>query len=111
MPGSARPGQLCRVTLETAETPRLLIPLSALQFDGRGSFVYFLSEDSKAMHRPVTIGLQIGDSIEIIDGVTDGDQIVSRGFLGLKSGNTVRVVKPLDDKSAEIADNSSAQEN
>ncbi len=99
VPGSARPGQLCRVTLETAETPRLLIPLSALQFDGRGSFVYFLSEDSKAMHRPVTIGLQIGESIEIIDGVNDGDQIVSRGFLGLKSGKTVRVVEPVDQKS------------
>ena len=100
VPGSARPGQLCRVTLETAETPRLLIPLSALQFDGRGSFVYFLSDDSMAMHRAVTIGLQIGDSIEIIDGVNDGDQIVSRGFLGLKSGKTVRVVKPLEQESS-----------
>ena len=111
VPGSARPGQLCRVTLETAETPRLLIPLSALQFDGRGSFVYFLSEDSKAMHRPVTIGLQIGESIEIIDGVDDGDQIVSRGFLGLKSGKTVRVVEPVDQESPVTAGISVTQDN
>lgn len=104
VPDSARPGQLCRVTLETAETPRLLIPLSTLQFDGRGSFVYFLSEDSKAIHRAVTIGLQIGESIEIIDGVNDSDQIVSRGFLGLKSGQTVRVVKPLDQVSPASVD-------
>jgi len=111
VPGSARPGQLCRVTLETAETPRLLIPLSALQFDGRGSFVYFLSEDSKAMHRPVTIGLQIGESIEIIDGVNDGDQIVSRGFLGLKSGKTVRVVEPVDQESPVTAGIPALQDN
>lgn len=104
VPGSARPGQLCRVTLETAETPRLLIPLNALQFDSRGSFVYQLSDESKAMHKPVTIGLQIGESIEIIDGVNDGDQIVSRGFLGLKSGKTVRVVIPVDQVSSVTAD-------
>jgi RND family efflux transporter MFP subunit len=94
VPRNARPGQLCRVTLHTAETPRRLISLNALQFDGRGSFVYRLSDDSKAMRVGVTIGLQIGDAIEIIDGVDDGDKIVSKGFLGLKSGQTVRVVEP-----------------
>lgn len=106
VPDSAHPGQLCRVTLKTAETPRLLIPLSALQFDSRGSFVYQLSDESKAMHTSVTIGLQIGESIEIIDGVTDGDQIISRGFLGLKSGKTVRVVKPVDQVSPASLDSS-----
>lgn len=104
VPGSARPGQLCRVTLETAETPRLLIPLNALQFDSRGSFVYQLNKDSKAMHTAVTIGLQIGESIEIIDGVDDGDQIVSKGFLGLKSGKTVRVVAPVNQVSPASVD-------
>jgi RND family efflux transporter MFP subunit len=94
VPVSARPGQLCRVTLETAETPRRLIPLNALQFDAKGSYVYRVSEDSKALRTAVTIGLQIGESIEIIDGVEDGDEIVSKGFLGLKSGKTVRVIKP-----------------
>ena len=98
-PENARPGQLCRVTLETAETPRLLIPLNALQFDSRGSFVYQLSDESKAMRTTVTIGLQIGDSVEIIDGVNNGDQIVSKGFLGLKSGKKVRVVKPAEQVS------------
>ncbi len=109
-PENARPGQLCRVTLETAETPRLLIPLNALQFDSRGSFVYQLSDESKAMHTTVTIGLQIGDSVEIIDGVNDGDQIVSKGFLGLKSGKKVRVVKPAEQVSARTTGVSLQQE-
>mgnify|MGYP003650043659 FL=1 len=94
VPENARPGQLCRVTLKTAETPRRLIPLIALQFDARGSFVYRLDAESKAIHVPVTIGLQFDDSIEIIDGIDDGDQIVSAGFLGLKSGTKVRIIKP-----------------
>ena len=94
VPANARPGQLCRVTLETAETPRRLIPLNALQFDSQGSFVYRINDDSKAIRTAVTIGLQIGDSIEIIDGVNDGDEIVGKGFLGLKSGKTVHIVTP-----------------
>jgi len=94
VPRNARPGQLCRVTLQSAKTPRRLVSLNALQFDGRGSFVYRLSDDSRAMRVAVTIGLQIGDAIEIIDGVDDGDKIVSKGFLGLKSGKTVRIVNP-----------------
>lgn len=93
VPANARPGQLCRVTLETAATPRRLIPLNALQFDSEGSFVYRISEETKAIRTAVTIGLQIGDSIEIIDGVNDGDNIVGKGFLGLKSGKKVRIVK------------------
>ena len=94
VPRGARPGQLCRVTLETAETPRRLIPLNALQFDTRGSYVYRLDADSKAIRVAVVTGLQMGESIEVIEGVSDGDKIVSRGFLGLKSGKTVRVVNP-----------------
>ncbi len=94
VPPNARPGQLCRVSFETAATPRRLIPLNALQFDSRGSFVYRINRDSKAIRTVVTIGLQIDDSIEIIDGVNDGDKIVGKGFLGLKSGKTVRIVNP-----------------
>jgi len=105
VPGDARPGQLCRVTLETAETSRRLIPLNALQYDSHGSYVYRLSDDSKALRTPVTIGLQIGESIEIIDGVNDGDKIVARGFLGLKSGKTVRVVKPVNQVSSTVVGN------
>ncbi len=102
VPAGARPGQLCRVTLETAETPRRLIPLNALQFDGKGSYVYRVSEDSKALRTAVTIGLQIGESIEIIDGVKDGDEVVSKGFLGLKSGKTVRIIKPAEKQSVSM---------
>lgn len=101
VPTGARPGQLCRVTLETAETPRRLIPLGALQFDAEGSYVFRISEEGKAQRTGVSIGLQIGDSMEIIDGVRDGEEIVSKGFLGLKSGKPVRIVKPVEKLSSE----------
>lgn len=109
VPHNARPGQLCRVTLKTAETPRRLIPMNALQFDARGSYVYRLDSESRAMQVPVIIGLQIAESIEIIDGINDGDQIVSRGFLGLKSGKPVRIVNPAEQTSPPASESAPKQ--
>ncbi len=95
VPTGARPGQLCRVTIQTANTDRLLIPLKSLQFDARGSYVYSIDENSKAQRTSVVTGLQFDESIEIIDGITENRRIVSQGFLGLKSGTTIRVVNPV----------------
>ena len=107
VPTGARPGQLCRVALQTAETPRRLIPLNALQFDSRGSFVFRLDEASRAQRTAVTTGLQIGESIEIIEGVGDGERVVVRGFLGLKPGQAVRVVPPANSSALIGLNNSS----
>jgi len=104
VPPGASPGQLCRVSVQTAKTQRRLIPLNSLQFDSLGSFVYRLNADSKAIRTAVVTGLQIGDSMEIIEGVNDGDKIISRGFLGLKSGKKVRVVKPSIKTSSTVVD-------
>ncbi|MBL7005274.1 MAG: efflux RND transporter periplasmic adaptor subunit [Gammaproteobacteria bacterium] len=102
IPTGARPGQLCRVTMQTAKTDRLLIPLKALQFDARGSFVYRVDESFKTKRQAVVTGLQFDELIEIIDGVNENDKVVSQGFLGLKSGKKVRVVNPLQKTSSLV---------
>lgn len=97
VPRGARPGQLCRVSLRTAALPRLTIPLIALQYDSQGAFVYAVEaladKSVQARRKPVHIGLQFGEQVEILDGLGEGDRIVVKGFLGLKSGKTVRVVR------------------
>jgi membrane fusion protein (multidrug efflux system) len=95
VPPGVRPGLLCRVTLETPEIPRRTIPLNALQYDPQGAYVYRLDEQSKAQRVPVRSGLQFGEQVEILEGLADGDQIVTKGFLGLRAGLKVRVVNPV----------------
>lgn len=92
VPRGVRPGQLSRVTLESAAAARRVIPLNALQFDTQGSYVFQLSADATVVRTGVVTGLQIGDGIEIVDGISEGDQIVIKGFLGLKPGKVVKVV-------------------
>ena len=97
VPKGARPGQLCRVSLATPEKPRRTIPLNALQYDPQGSYVYRLDENSKAQRVEVRSGLQFGDQVEILEGLADGEQVVTKGFLGLRADLKVRVVNGADE--------------
>ena len=89
VPDGARAGQFARVTLETREVPRLLVPFQAVKRDQRGEFVYRIDEASKVHRVPVRSGMRVADMIEILEGLAPGERIVQRGFLGLAEGRTV----------------------
>ncbi len=93
VPAGARAGQLCRVTIRTRSRERLMIPYDAIRFDKQGSFVYVI-DDNRVKHSEVTTGIQLGDQIEILDGLAAQQRIVSKGFFGLKDGMSIREVTP-----------------
>jgi RND family efflux transporter MFP subunit len=91
-PPGATSGQFVRVTLETAAVERLLIPFRALRRDRDGEFVWVLTDAGTVARRAVGSGLQVADRIEILAGIDAGERVVTRGFLGLREGKTVKVV-------------------
>jgi RND family efflux transporter MFP subunit len=92
VPPQARAGQFARVTLLLPASERLLIPFSALRRDREGEFVYRLGSDDKAHKAPVRSGIHIGSQVEILEGLTPDQQVITRGFLGLADGKTVKPV-------------------
>ena len=92
IPDDARAGQFIRAELATAAVPRLLIPFRSLRQDRDGQFVWIVDADGKAAKRQVESGLRIADDIEIIDGLEPGEQVITRGFLGLAEGKAVKAV-------------------
>jgi RND family efflux transporter MFP subunit len=92
VPEGARSGQFARVTLTTAQVERLLIPFAAVRRDREGEFVYLLQADSTTHRQPIRSGIRLGDRIEILEGLKPGQQVVSRGFLGLTEGKKVKAV-------------------
>jgi membrane fusion protein (multidrug efflux system) len=88
-PEQARPGQLCRVELQLRPQPRLTVPFSALRRDTQGEYVFRIDSERMARRTPVISGIHLGDSVELIDGVNEGDHVVSNGFLGLSDGMRV----------------------
>jgi HlyD family secretion protein len=62
------------IELQRAENV-LMIPESALQFDGDDTFVYVLKEDGTYENRPVETGLSDGVNIEIKSGLSLGEKV------------------------------------
>ena len=93
VPEGARPGQLCRVTVYTSEKSRLMIPYNSLRYDKQGAYV-FLIRDNQAQRQNVATGIQHNNMIEILSGLTAGDEIVSQGFFGLKNQMPIQKVSP-----------------
>lgn len=90
VPPGARPGQLCRITLKSHPALRRLIPFDALRRDSNGAFVFRVGKDGKARRVGVSTGLQLGEQIEILEGVKENDRVVVKGFLGLGDDMAVR---------------------
>ncbi|HEY5789251.1 MAG TPA: efflux RND transporter periplasmic adaptor subunit, partial [Gammaproteobacteria bacterium] len=92
-PPGARPGQLGRVALTLPASVRRVIPYPALRRDTQGEYVFRVAE-GKVRRVAVRSGLLLGDEVEIVEGLADGEPVVLRGFLGLNDGTAVREATP-----------------
>jgi len=95
VPEGAAPGQLCRVELNTHAARRQVIPYAALRRDSSSEYVFMLDAESRAQRVEVESGLRLADKVEIRQGLQDGQQVVTRGFLGLTQGKIVKPVAPV----------------
>lgn len=89
LPENILSGQFARLTLKTRDIQRFLLPFNAIQHDRNGEFVYLL-EQGKAVKTRIRSGIKIDDQIEILEGIKPGQQIITRGFLGLSDGKKVK---------------------
>jgi RND family efflux transporter MFP subunit len=70
--------------------PRVVVPKSAIRSaDGR-SIVFVLKED-RVERRAVSVGVENGDQVELVSGVSAGERVVVDGPATLKDGDKVRV--------------------
>ncbi len=74
------------------ETQRILIPLAALKLLPSGPIAFGVHEDGVLVAYPVTLGEIMGDTVEIIDGLTSASIIVTDAR-GLRAGDSVDVIQ------------------
>ncbi|MGA0559614.1 efflux RND transporter periplasmic adaptor subunit [Larkinella sp. VNQ87] len=70
----------------------LQIPRIALVESIKNPYVYVL-EGNTAKQRKIKVGREFGDTIEVLDGLSAGDQVVTTGQLNLSDGKLVQVTK------------------
>jgi RND family efflux transporter MFP subunit len=72
------PGMYAQVQLSTSRaTPPLLLPSDALMISGAGTQVAVVKPNHRVHLQTIVIGRDYGDRIEVVDGVREGDTVVS----------------------------------
>ncbi|MCK6502509.1 efflux RND transporter periplasmic adaptor subunit [Myxococcota bacterium] len=91
-PGTVvRAGMAGRVWLELDRRDGVLaVPRAAVQRDAQGAWVLVV-EQGAAHKRPVTLGLEGRDQVEVQGGLQGGEQVIVDGSFGLPDGALVEV--------------------
>lgn len=86
-----RPGAFAQVgiLLERIDGA-LAVPASALIISGEQSHVW-LNDAGKAKKQPVTTGFRTESSVQILEGLSAGDEVIGTGYQDLQPGKTVEV--------------------
>jgi len=75
---------------QAAAAPRVVVPKTAIR-TAEGRSIVFVLKDDRVERRAVSVGLDNGDQVELVSGVTAGERVVVDGPPTLKDGDKVRV--------------------
>jgi multidrug efflux system membrane fusion protein len=100
-PGVLKPGFFAEITLASeTRTNAVVVPERAVQASDRG-FVAYVVEGNRARLRPLRLGIRTGDGgVEILSGVTPGENVVVEGSDRLADGIEVQTAPGVSGGSA-----------
>jgi multidrug efflux system membrane fusion protein len=101
--GALWPGQYVKIEAELGvHRAATVVPIAAVQFNEKGSFVFLAKPDGTVATRPVTVTDEPGGHAVIGSGVNPNDHVVVEGQLRLHDGSPIKetVVAASDGKPA-----------
>ncbi len=87
-----RPGMLLQILVQKSVSQSLVIPESALVPIDDQQYV-FVVEEGKAKRLTVQLGVRKPGQVQILSGLTEGQQVVTQGTLRLQDGTAVKIVE------------------
>ncbi len=91
-PAGVRPGAFVAIDIvRERHAGALLLPRESVIRELRTAHV-FITEDNVAVKRPVTLGIEEGELVEVLTGVAEGDAVVTAGQGGLDDGQKIKVL-------------------
>ena len=58
----------------------------------KNPYVYVIN-GNRATAKKLVLGREIGENVEVLDGLTDGEEVISSGQINLAEGSLIAVVK------------------
>lgn len=86
------PNQFARISVLLGEQEGLMIPEEAIQTGSQGPYVYVVDSENKVAVTPVELGLKSGGRVLVLEGLTEGDQVVTEGTDRLRTGTAVEII-------------------
>jgi multidrug efflux pump subunit AcrA (membrane-fusion protein) len=88
-----RPGMFAKIEIAlSTRIGTLVIPKVALVEEGEDRVV-FLVEDNQALRKTIVTGVEQDDTVEVLQGLNEGDRIVIKGQGSLRDRSGVRVIE------------------
>ncbi len=89
-----RPGMFGRVELNLGKAKKVIIPdKSIIKQSGTNNKYVFIEKNGIVEYRKVELGRRMGENYELLEGVSDGENVVVSGQTRLLDGKKVVVVK------------------
>jgi RND family efflux transporter MFP subunit len=94
----------CQVHFELPSDPNVVrVPATALVLANRGSQVAILGDDGKVVLKPVQLGRDFGDSVEVTAGIAPSDRVIDSPPETLQTGDAVQLAPATPSSSAQQA--------
>ena len=90
--GALLPGSYAQVHFDVRYSgQRLSLPINALLFRPEGTMAAVVGSDSRLVMKPVTIGRDFGNAVEVLEGIEAGDRVVVNPPDALQEGEQVSI--------------------
>jgi len=86
-----RPGMIAKVIMNTGNINTIMIPTNCVMNDPDGGKVFVYNEEGYVEERRVVLGEVLGDKIQVLEGLQDGEEIVVEGHYKLIDKDKVKV--------------------
>ena len=94
LPSSARfqPNMIAKVKIAIYQNPKaFVLPMGVIQKTDKGNFVYVADAQNKAKLVPVTLGTTYESKVEILNGLTLNDKVITSGYEELNEGDNLMI--------------------
>ena len=90
--GKLVPGMLLRLEVTGPKSARLVVPSEAVIRTGKRAVVIVRTDSGAFEPRDVSLGMDLGDDLEVVQGLSEGEQVVASGQFLIDSEARLRSV-------------------
>jgi membrane fusion protein, multidrug efflux system len=86
-------GSLLEITVKFNLRDALSVPDTSIMMEGEKSYIYIVSDENITNKTEVDIGLRSNGKVEILSGLSEGDQIVAEGLKKVRPRGKIKPIK------------------